>query len=90
MILRALPLCLAALSAACAGQDDYPRLLPTAAALAEPALPAHAAAAATAEGASRTEAAALSRAEGLRRRADGLRGPVIEPALRDRLQAVGR
>lgn len=89
MILRALPLCLAALTTACADREGYPQLLPTTEVLAEPALPAHAAPAATPDGAARTEAAALSRAEALRRRAAGLGGPVIEPTLRDRLQAAG-
>ncbi|WP_304617251.1 hypothetical protein [Paracoccus sp. (in: a-proteobacteria)] len=89
MILRALPLCLAALTAACAERGEYPRLLPTAEVLAEPALPAHAAPAATPEGAARTEADTLSRAEALLRRAGGLRGPVIEPSLRDRLTGAG-
>ncbi|MBW7057149.1 hypothetical protein KY389_10665 [Paracoccus bogoriensis] len=86
MILRALPLCLAVLTAACADRGAYPRLLPTADVLAEPALPAHAVPAATPEGATRIEAAALSRAEALRRRAANLGGPVIEPDLRDRLR----
>lgn len=69
------------------GQDDatYPALLPTAQILAEPRLPDHAAPAATAPDAVDAEAAA--RAEALRRRAEALRGPVIDAGTRARLDA---
>lgn len=69
---------------ACAPSDDaaYPRLLPTDRMLAEPALPAHAGPARADPGPVRT--AAVGRADALRARADGLRGPVVDPALRDR------
>lgn len=67
----------------CAGEgDDYPRLLPSDTILAEPVLPDHAPASATPAS---VRAETLSRAESLRRRADGLRGPVIEPEVLSRM-----
>lgn len=81
------PLMGLALMTACAtDRGDYPALLPTAAVLAEPALPAHATVARDPASAASTEAATSARAEALRRRASGLRAPVIEPAARARLQ----
>lgn len=84
---RTLPALLSlVLVAACATDGaDYPALRPTAEVLAEPALPAHAATARTPADAARTEAATSARAEALRRRAGGLRAPVIEPATRARM-----
>ncbi|MFN3275289.1 MAG: hypothetical protein ACK41U_11500 [Paracoccus sp. (in: a-proteobacteria)] len=84
---RPLPALLAlVLLAACAPDAaEYPALRPTAEVLAEPVLPAHATAARTPADAARTEAATSARAEALRRRAGGLRAPVIEPATRARL-----
>ena len=64
------------------GGDDYPNLMPTAAMLAEPALPDHVPAS-TAPKKVRTES--MSRAESLRGRADALRAPVIEPDIRSRM-----
>lgn len=72
---------LAALSACGGAQGDYPALLPTAEALAEPAIPAHAG------GASPTGEDITARADALRARADALRRPVIEPATRARMKA---
>lgn len=75
-----------ALLAACATDGaEYPALRPTAEVLAEPALPTHATVARTPADATRTEAATSARAEALRRRAGGLRAPVIEPATRARM-----
>lgn len=72
---------------ACGRQEDgYPELLPTDRILAEPTLPAHAGAAAASP--AQVDAEAEARAAALRRRADALRGPVIEPAIRDRMRAA--
>ncbi|ODT59610.1 MULTISPECIES: hypothetical protein [Paracoccus] len=68
--------------AACAEGQGYPALLPTDRILAEPALPAHATAARTDPAPFR--AASSARADALRARADALRGPVVDPALRER------
>lgn len=76
-----LPLC------GCATRDDYPRLLPTDAILAEPVLPDHVPAAATP---ATVRAEPLSRAEALRRRAEALRGPVIEPGILSRMDGRNR
>lgn len=73
---------------ACGGGDGaYPALLPTERILAEPVLPAHAADAA--QGPAQADTTAAARAEALRRRADALRGPVIEPDALARMQAAG-
>ena len=62
----------------CAGNaDTYPRLLPTDQILAEPTLPDHIPRTATSSAS--VDAEAEARAAALRRRADALRGPVIEP-----------
>lgn len=68
--------------AACAEGERYPALLPTDRLLAEPALPAHATAARADPAPVR--AATDARAEALRARAEALRGPVVEPGLRNR------
>ncbi|MDO5614321.1 MAG: hypothetical protein Q4G14_13910 [Paracoccus sp. (in: a-proteobacteria)] len=72
------------LAAACGdGGADYPSLVPAETILAEPALPADTAAAATDPA---TAAAPVqSRADALRNRAQDLRGPVIDPATRARM-----
>jgi hypothetical protein len=76
-----------ALTASCAtDRGDYPALMPTAAILAEPALPSHAETARDPASAASNEATTSARAEALRRRASGLRAPVIEPDARARLQ----
>ena len=67
---------------ACAGTQDYPRLLPTDQILAPPALPAHARDAAADP--APLVSAASARADALRARAEALRGPVVDPALRKR------
>ena len=71
---------------ACAGDETGPRLWPTEAVLAEPALPAHAVQVRTS--AAPVEAATTARAEALRARAEALRGPVVDPGLRARGAAV--
>lgn len=71
-----------ALLAGCADGHAYPDLLPTDRILAEPALPAHAGPAAI--GGAPVSAATTGRADALRARADALRGPVVDPALRRR------
>lgn len=82
--LRLATLAVLLLPPACGPRDDaYPALLPTAQILAEPILPDHAVPAARAPDA--VDAEAASRAEALRRRAEALRGPVIDPATRARL-----
>lgn len=63
--------------------DDYPRLLPTETMLAEPALPDHVPPARSPAGIGTDTAA---RAEALRRRADALRRPVIEPEALSRMR----
>ena len=69
----------------CGGEaDPYPRLLPTDQILAEPTLPDHTPEAARSPAAVDAEAAA--RADDLRRRADALRGPVIEPETLSRMR----
>lgn len=69
----------------CGGEDArYPSLLPTEQILAEPTLPDHAGAAAADPAPVDIEA----RAEALRRRAEALRGPVIEPEARARMTAA--
>ena len=74
--------------AGCDSQTDaYPRLLPTDQVLAEPALPEHSAEAATSPAA--VDADATARAEALRKRAEALRGPVIESDLRSRMESAG-
>lgn len=82
---HALILIAAAVSlAACVENTDrYPRLLPTDQVLAEPTLPDHAPEAAASPDA--VDAEAESRAEALRRRAEALRGPVIEPGVLERM-----
>ncbi|MTE01364.1 hypothetical protein GIY56_13825 [Paracoccus sp. YIM 132242] len=65
----------AALLSGC-GDEPYPSLLPTDRILAEPVLPDHAPAATSPAA---VDAEAEARAAALRRRADALRGPVIEP-----------
>ncbi|MBM3604293.1 MAG: hypothetical protein FJX25_05925 [Alphaproteobacteria bacterium] len=77
-------LSLALLLTACGKPDDFPRLLPTAQILAEPALPVHATVAATEPDA--VEAAENRRAEALRARARELQGPVVDPVLRRRAE----
>ena len=75
----------APLLSGCGGEaDPYPRLLPTDRILAEPALPDHAPEAARSPAA--VEAEATARAADLRRRADALRGPVIEPDALSRMR----
>lgn len=78
MTLRPALLCL--ILAACAADDGYPELRPTAEMLAQPQLTPEANAPAT------TRQTAERRADALRARADALRGPVIEPDLRQRMQ----
>lgn len=75
-------LILALTLAACTADGDYPRLLPTEQALAEPALPAHATAARTDP--APLEDATAARAAALQARADALRGPVVDPGLQGR------
>lgn len=75
----ALPL----LSACDDGSDDYPRLLPMDDLLAEPELPP------AGNDPVATETAVNSRADGLRARAEALRGPVIEPLIRRRIDEAG-
>ncbi len=67
---------------ACTRDAAYPRLLPTEQLLGPPDLPAHAGAASDTPAA--VEDATLSRAEALRARAEALRGPVVDPSLRQR------
>jgi hypothetical protein len=75
----------AALLSGCEGESEpYPRLLPTDQILAEPTLPDHAPEAATSPAA--VDAEAEARAAELRRRAEALRGPVIEPDTLSRMQ----
>lgn len=82
---RHLPLIALICLSACAGQDDgYPSLLPTERILAEPALPDHAGPATASPAA--IDAEAEARAAALRRRAEALRGPVIEPDIRARMR----
>ncbi|WP_295042562.1 hypothetical protein [uncultured Paracoccus sp.] len=81
---HALILTCAATLAACTGDaDPYPRLLPTDRILAEPVLPDHAPAASSS---TPVDAEAQARADALRRRADALRGPVIEPETLSRIR----
>lgn len=81
-----LPLTCAAFLAACSTDtQSYPRLLPTDQILAEPVLPDHAPQSASSD----VEAEAQARADALRRRADALRGPVIEPDTLRRIQPQG-
>ena len=70
------------LLSACSGQsgDDYPALLPMDQLLAEPELPAARVDPVIATDETRT------RADDLRARADALRGPVIEPELKRRIE----
>lgn len=75
--------CLAVLSGCANDAQTYPRLLPTAQVLAEPTLPDHAPDAAVSSAA--VDAQAQSQADSLRRRADSLRGPVIEPEVLSRM-----
>jgi hypothetical protein len=78
---HALILTCAAMLSACTGDaEPYPRLLPTDQILAEPALPDYTPQAAV-------DAEAETRADALRRRADALRGPVIEPETLARIRA---
>lgn len=71
--------------AACNPQADaYPDLLPTAQILAEPTLPDHSAEAVASPEA--VDAQAGARADALRRRAEALKKPVIEPSIRARMQ----
>lgn len=80
-----IPIACAALLSGCGGDaDTYPRLLPTDRILAEPVLPDHAPEAAASSAA--VDAEAEARAEALRRRAEALRGPVIEPEARARMR----
>ncbi|MCF3974435.1 hypothetical protein [Paracoccus salsus] len=73
--------------AACGGGGDtYPHLLPTEMILAEPALPDHAAGAAASPSITADET--RTRAAALKRRADGMRGPVIEPDALARMTAA--
>ncbi|MCZ0962301.1 hypothetical protein [Paracoccus benzoatiresistens] len=75
----------AALLSGCGGDaEPYPRLLPTDQILAEPTLPDHAPEAADSPAAVDVEAEA--RAAELRRRAEALRGPVIEPETLSRMR----
>lgn len=75
---------LAVALSACAGESDpYPRLLPTDQILAEPTLPDHAPQAASSVA---VDAQVQARADALRRRADTLRGPVIEPETLSRIR----
>ncbi|WP_411958169.1 hypothetical protein [Paracoccus homiensis] len=74
------PALLCLILAACAADDGYPDLRPTAEMLAPPQLTPEENAPAT------TRQTAESRADALRARADALRGPVIEPELRQRMQ----
>lgn len=71
------------LAGCAAGASDYPGLLPTDQILAEPALPDHVPDAARSPAA--VEAQAQTRAADLRRRAEALRGPVIEPDILSRM-----
>lgn len=80
----ALAFCPLALSACDPQAAKYPSLLPTDQILAEPALPAHSRALPQTPEA--VAAPTLSEAEALRRRADALRGPVIEPETRAMMQ----
>lgn len=69
--------------AGCAGDEgEWPRLLPTDAVLAEPALPPHAR---PASSPAPIGAEVAARAAALRRRAEALGGPVIEPEARERM-----
>lgn len=81
----ALIACVAFLAGCGNAADPYPRLLPTDQILAEPTLPDHAPVAAASPAA--VEAEAEARAADLRRRADALRGPVIEPETLSRMQS---
>lgn len=72
------------LSACHNGAADYPALLPTQQILAEPTLPDHSASAAVDPEA--TQAATSARADALRRKADALNAPVIEPAIKSRME----
>ncbi|MDO5648024.1 hypothetical protein [Paracoccus sp. (in: a-proteobacteria)] len=74
--------------AGCADRGDYPALLPTDQVLAAPVVPVHARPAAADP--APVVAAATSRADAVRARADRLRGPVIDPATRARMQAARR
>ena len=76
----ALIACVALLAGCGNAADPYPRLLPTDQILAEPALPDYTPQAAV-------DAEAETRADALRRRADALRGPVIEPETLARIRA---
>ncbi|MBA50175.1 MAG: hypothetical protein ACU0BZ_05835 [Paracoccus sp. (in: a-proteobacteria)] len=76
-----LMVCALLILAACGrGDTAYPRLLPTAQALAEPTLPDHAAG-----GSAAIETATEAEGDALTRRAEALRRPVIEPDLRARM-----
>ncbi|SNR52819.1 hypothetical protein EYF88_12050 [Paracoccus sediminis] len=77
--------CVALVPGCDASPEAYPRLLPTDQILAEPTLPDHAPAAATSPAV--VDAQAEARAAALRRRADALRGPVIEPDALARIQS---
>ena len=85
MARRSIPGILAALALAGCGDavGDYPALMPTDQLLAEPALPDHVPDAARSPAA--VEAQAQTRAADLRRRAEALRGPVIEPDILSRM-----
>lgn len=81
-----IPIACAALIAGCdSRQDPYPSLMPTDRLLAEPTLPDHAADAALSPDPG--DARIQGHADALRRRAEALRGPVIEPEIRSRLGA---
>ncbi|MFC3166468.1 MULTISPECIES: hypothetical protein [Paracoccus] len=76
--------CTSLLSGCGGDADPYPRLLPTEQILAEPTLPDHAPDAASSPVVANAEAE--GRAADLRRRADALRGPVIEPEALSRMR----
>ena len=84
--------CLSALLAALAlsachnGAVDYPKLLPTQQILAEPTLPEHSGEAA--QDPDSTQAETVARAEALRRKAEAMNAPVIEPATKARMTEV--
>lgn len=83
------PLSVLALLAACgSGQDDYPRLLPTQAILAEPSLPDHAGPAATSG--DPVKDAALARGSATRARADAIPDPLAGDDLNARAADLKR
>ncbi|MDB6178561.1 hypothetical protein PAF17_13750 [Paracoccus sp. Z330] len=78
------PFALLPLMACHSGGVDYPDLLPTQQILAEPTLPDHSGNAATTP--DQETADAMARADSLRRKAESLSTPVIEPGTRARMQ----